>query len=136
MPFIETGSSWRAVEINEWFQFGKPGKYCLTVLAHAVPNAFAAFGNRPSGAAVVTSNTVEFSIVAADPAWQEETLRKALGFVEGEFNYERQVKGCRMLRFLATHAAVNAIIKHYADGRFCTGDYRYGLFAFPDRELS
>jgi hypothetical protein len=82
---------------------------------------------------VVTSNTIEFSIVAADPAWQEETLRTALGFVEGEFNYERQVKGCRMLRFLATHAAVNAIIKHYADGRFCTGDYRYGLFAFPDR---
>lgn len=131
--FIETKGSWRAVEINDWFQFGKPGKYRLTVLAHAVPNAFSVLGNRPAGAVVVTSNTVEFSIVAADPAWQEETLRKALGLVEGDFNYGRQVKGCRMLRFLATDAAVNAIIKHYAEGQFCTGDYRYGLFAFPDR---
>jgi hypothetical protein len=38
-----------------------------------------------------------------------------------------------MLRFLATHAAVNAIIKHYADERFRREDYRYGLFAFPER---
>jgi hypothetical protein len=133
VPFIETGSSWRSAEINDWFQFGKPEKYHLTVLAHAVPNGFGILGDRPAGAAVVTSNTVEFSIVAADPTWQEETLRKALGFVDGEFSYERQEKGCRMLRFLATHPAVNAIIKHYADGQFCTADYRYGLFAFPDR---
>jgi hypothetical protein len=133
VPFIETQGSWRSVEINDWFQFQKPGQYRLTVLAHAVPSGFAANRTRPPGAAVVTSNTIEFSIVAADPAWQEETLRKALGFVEGEFSYERQVRGCRMLRFLATQAAVNAIIKHYADGGFCTGDYRYGLFAFPDR---
>jgi len=133
VPFIETEGSWRLVEINDWFQFQKPGQYRLTVLAHAVPSGFAASRNRPPGAAMVTSNTIEFSIVPADPAWQEETLRKALGLVEGEFNYGRQVKGCRMLRFLATHAAVDAIIKHYADGRFCMGDYRYGLFAFPDR---
>jgi hypothetical protein len=133
VPFIETESSWRSAEINDWFQFQKPGKYRLSVLAHAVPNGFRILGDRPAGAPVVTSNTIEFSIVAADPAWQEETLRKALGFVEGEFNYGRQEKGRRMLRFLATHAAVNAIIKHYADERFRREDYRYGLFAFPDR---
>jgi hypothetical protein len=133
MPFIDAGGSWRSAEINDWFQFQKPGKYRLTVLAHAVPNGFRILGDRPAGAAVVTSNTIEFSIVAADATWQEETLRKALGFVDGEFSYERQEKGCRMLRFLATHAAVNAIIEHYADGQFCTADYRYGLFAFPDR---
>ncbi len=135
VPFIETGSSWRAVEINEWFQFGKPGKYRLTALAHAVPSGFAAFGSRPSGAPLVTSNTVEFSIVAADPAWQEETLQKALGLVETKFSNERQEEGCRILRFLTTRAAVNEMIKHYADEGMCWADFRYGLFAFPDREF-
>jgi len=133
MPFIDAGGTWRSAEINDWFQFQKPGKYRLTVLAHAVPNGFGILVDRPAGAAVVTSNTIEFSIAAADPAWQEETLRKALEFVGGEFNYGHQEKGRRMLRFLATHAAVNAIIKHYADERFRREDYRYGLFAFPDR---
>jgi hypothetical protein len=133
--FIEAGGSWRAVEINEWFQFEKPGKYRLTVLAHEVPNAFHVLGSRPSGAAEVTSDTVEFSIVAPDPAWQEETLQHAVGLVETKFNNSRQQEGCRMLRFLNTRAAVNEMIKHYADEGVCVGDYRYGLFAFPDREF-
>ena len=135
VPFIETGGSWRTVEINEWFQFGEPKKYRLTVLAHAVPSGFTAFGNRPSGADVVTSNSVEFSIVPADPAWQEETLQKALGLLKTKFNYPRQQEGCRILRFLTTRAAVNEIIGHYADEGVCGADYRYGLFAFPDRKF-
>jgi hypothetical protein len=132
VPFIEPGGAWKAVEINDWFKFGKPGKYYLTVLAHVVPNAFG-FRYRLGGAAVVTSNTVDFTIVAADPGWQEATLQKALEFVEGERNYARQLQGCRMLRVLATHAAVKAIIKHYADRQYCNENYRLGLFAFPDR---
>ena len=135
VPFIETGGSWRSVEINEWFQFGKPGKYRLTALAHAVPNAFAAFGNRLYGATVVTSNTVEFSIVAAGPAWQEETLQKALGLIETRLSIQHQEEGCRILRFLTTRAAVNEMIKHYADEGVCWAHFRYGLFAFPDREF-
>jgi len=131
VPFIEAERSWMPIEINDWFQFTKPGEYRLTVLAHAVPSGFAALRSRPPGAAVVTSNTVEFSIVAADPAWQDETFQKALGFVET--GYQRQREGCKMLRFLATRAAANEIIKHYADGGFCEEDYRYGLFASPDR---
>jgi len=130
-PFIETERSWMPVEINDWFQFAKPGEYRLTVLAHAVPSGFEAFRARPSGAAVVTSNTVEFSIVPADATWQEETFQKALGLVET--SNQRQREGCRILRFLATPAAVNEIIKHYADGGFCEEDYLYGIFAFPDR---
>jgi hypothetical protein len=82
---------------------------------------------------VVTSNTVEFSIVPADPAWQEETLQKALGFIGA--GYQRQREGCRILRFLSTREAVTQIIKHYADGDVCKADYHYGLFAFPDRQF-
>jgi hypothetical protein len=133
VPFIEKGGSWAKVDLNEWFQFSKPGNYRLTVLAREGASAYAAYDNRAT-AATVASNTIAFTIIPADAAWQQATLRQALGLVESKRASPHQQVGCRMLRFLTTRDAVDAMIRHYADGGICGMDYRYGLFAFPDRE--
>lgn len=135
-PFVEERGRWLAVEMNEWFRFDKPGKYHLWVIAHPVRNSFEAFGNREPGAITLTSNTIEFEIAPADPVWQAATLEKAIGLVETKFNSPRQQEGCRILRFLTTRAAVDEMIKHYADEGVCEAEYRDGLFAFPDREYA
>jgi hypothetical protein len=134
VPFIERGGAWGTIQLNEWFRFDQPGKYRLTIASYPVTNAFVAVGNRPPEAATITSNTVEFEIVPADPAWQDATLKKALGRIETKFNYQLQQEGCRTLRFLTTWATVRQMIRHYAEGGVCDAEYRDGLFAFPDRE--
>ena len=133
-PFVEERGS-IAIDINEWFRFDRLGKYRLSVLAHPVRSRFGAFGNRVPGAATVTSNTVEFEIVPADPSWQATTVQKAVALLATNVvDYRRQREGCRILRFMTARAAVDMIIKHYADEGVCEAEYRDGLFAFPDRE--
>ncbi len=134
-PFVEAGGAWQAVEINEWFRFDQPGRYRLAVLAHPARSSYEAFGNRAPGAAAA-SNTVEFEIVPADDAWKAATLQKAVTLAQAKSDAERQLQGCRLLRFLTTRAAVDAMVQHYADEGVCEAEYRYGLFAFPDRDYA
>ena len=135
-PFIEEQGPSTAVDINEWFRFDKLGKYRLSVLAHPVRSRFGGFGNRDSGAATFTSNTVEFEIVPADPGWQAVTIQKAVALLATNGDYERQREGCRTLRFMTARAAVDVMIRHYADEGVCEAEYRGGLFAFLDREYA
>ena len=128
-PFVEERGPWAAIEINEWFRFDKPGRYHLSVLAHAVRSPYEVFRNREPGVMAVTSNVIELEIVPADPAWQAATLKNAARV--GKAN---PGEACRIVRFLTTRAAVDEMIQHYADEGVCGGEYRYGLFAFPDRE--
>ena len=134
VPFVKAGGPWTAADINEWFRFDNPGRYTLSVLAHTVRSRFEALGNRPATAKTLTSNSVDFEIVPADPAWQAATLNKALGRLDAEFGAPDQ--GCRILRFLATPQAVEKMVEHYADQGVCESEYRYGLFAYPDREYA
>ena len=134
-PFVEERGS-VAVDINEWFRFDKLGKYHLSVLAHPVRSRLGAFANHEPGAAPATSNTVEFEIVPADPSWQAATIQEAVALLAANGDYQRQQEGCRTLRFMTTRAAVDVMIKHYADEGVCEAEYRGGLFAFPDREYA
>jgi hypothetical protein len=90
IPFVEAGGPWATAHINEWFRFDNPGKYSLTVLAHAVRNSYEAFGRRPTTANTLKSNTLEFEIVPAEEAWQAATLRKALTLLEAKSTDEPQ----------------------------------------------
>ena len=136
LPFVEAGGSWTAADINEWFRFDKPGKYSLSVLAHKVRSSFEAFGSPPATATTLKSNTVAFEIVPADTAWQAATLQMGLSLLETQSTPELQRQGCRILRFLATPQAVDKMVEHYTDQRVYESDYRYGLFAFPDRDYA
>jgi hypothetical protein len=136
VPFVEAGGPWATADVNEWFRFDNPGKYSLSVLAHAVRTRYEAFGSRPSSANTLKSNTLEFEIVPAEEAWQAATLQKALTLLEAKSTYEPQQQGCRVLRFLATPQAVDKMVEHYADQGICESEYRDGLFAYPDREYA
>ena len=136
VPFLEAGGSWATADINQWFRFDNPGKYSLSVLAHAVRTRYEAFGNRPTLANTLKSNTVEFEIVPAEEAWQAATLQKALTLLEGKSALDTPHQICRVLRFLATPQAVDNMVKLYADQVMCESEYRDGLFAFPDREYA
>jgi hypothetical protein len=134
-PFVEERGS-ITVDLNEWFRFDKLGKYRLSVLAHPVRSRLGAFGNHELGAATVTSNTVEFEIVPADPSWQSATIQKAVALLGTNADYQRQQEGCRTLRFMTARAAVDLMIKHYGDDSGCEAEYRDGLFGFPDRQYA
>jgi len=136
VPFVEAGGSWATVDINEWFRFDKPGKYRLSVLAYPVRTRFEAYGNRPESANTVKSNTLEFEIVPAEEAWQDATLERALTLLAARSNDELQRQGCRMLRFLATPAAVDNMVEDYVGPLICATDFRDGLFAYPDRQYA
>jgi hypothetical protein len=133
-PFVEERGPSTTVDLNEWFRFDKPGKYRLSVLAHPVRAHFGSFGSHEAEAATVTSNTVEFEIVPADPSWQEATVQKAVALLATNDDYRRQREGCRTLRFMEARAAADVMIRHYADDGVCEAEYRDGLFGFPDRE--
>ena len=122
-PFVEERGS-IGIDINEWFQFDKLGKYRLSVLAHPVHSRLGAIGSHEPGAATATSNTVEFEIVAADCSWQAATIQKAVALLSTNADYRRQREGCRTLRFITARAAVDVMIKHYADEGVCEAEYR------------
>jgi hypothetical protein len=131
--FVEERDGWTRAEINEWFRFDQPGTYRLSVIAHPVRR------ERPyydywRGVPELTSNTIEFEIVPAGPAWQAATLRKALKLISEKPKYERRSEGCWLLRFLTTRAAVDAMIGHFSGENGCGRNAEYGIFAFPDRE--
>jgi len=136
VPFVEAGGSWTTADINEWFRFDTPGKYRISVLAHAVRNRYEAFGSRPTTANTLESNTLEFEIVPAEEAWQAATLQKALTLLEAKSSNEPQQQGCRMLRFLATPQAVDKMVEQYTEEDICESEYRDGLFAYPNREYA
>ena len=132
-PFVKAGGSWAAAAMNEWFRFDRPGKYRLDVLAYAVRSRHEAYSLRPDSAPTLRSNTLEFEIVPADGAWQAATLQRALTLIETKSYDEQQQQGCRILRFLATPEAVDKMVEHYADPNCPEQEFRYGIFAYPDR---
>lgn len=135
-PFVEAGGSWATADINEWFRFDKPVKYSFYVLAHGVRTRYEALGTRPESANTLRSNTLEFEIMPAEEAWQAATLEKALTVLRAESDLELQRQGCRMLRFLATPAAVDNMVEDYVAPVICQTDFRDGLFVYPDRQYA
>jgi len=62
------------LELNEWHSL-PPGNYTLRVVSHRIGVAAAA--NEPGSgmkSVPMTSNTVQFQVIAARPEWQAEQL--------------------------------------------------------------
>lgn len=100
---IDPGEKPFAVEhiLNSRFRMNTPGKYLISVTSTRLGPP-------------VTSNTVEVEITAADPAWQESELHRALELTA--LRTEQSLKeGCAALRYLETNAAAIAIADKYAD---------------------
>jgi hypothetical protein len=127
-PFVIT------LDLNERFRFEKPGTYTLSVRSRRVSDDLKTDPPMPSVPAV-ESQTVSFEILPRDPVWEEAELGAALQMLNAKGPDTDRRKGCRMLRFLGTDAAVDEMIKRYGESQWeCAFEFTAGLFGAWDRE--
>lgn len=94
-------------DLNEWVALDKPGHYSVYVTSGRV-------GRRtPDKAEPVElrSNSLDFDVVPADPAWQQQTLSTASATLNMGSSTEAEKAGAlRVLRFLDTPASVHELV--------------------------
>jgi hypothetical protein len=119
------------LELNEWFRFDRPGTFRLSARTRRVTEDP---GSGPSDVLVLESNTVTFDIVPSDAEWAAAAQASARRLLDSTASDVERREGCRILRFLATDAAVDEMIARFEDGRWgCQFDYITGLFGAPNR---
>ncbi len=129
--------------LNGWLRFDSPGKYRVYLTSGRIVDQGKQslnFDGRQGRA--TASNAVDFEILPDDPAWDADTLRRALPlFNEDGFDYRTQEArrvAVRAIRFLGTPDAARAMVARYG----YPTDYlqlnnpayvqtRLGLFGFP-----
>lgn len=94
-------------DLNEWVALDKPGHYSLYVTSGRVARR----GAQQDESVQLRSNALEFDIVAADPAWQRQTLSSALTTLSMESSTpEEKGAALRTLRFLDTPESVGELV--------------------------
>ena len=96
------------VDLNEWVAPDKPGHYSLYVTSGRVSRRDGAkFENL-----TLRSNTLEFDVVEASPAWQAQTLSAAAAALRNAASTpEEKRAAARPLRFLETPDAVRELAR-------------------------
>lgn len=100
-------------DLNEWVALDKPGHYSMYVTSGRVSR------RTPDKAEPVDlrSNSLEFDVVPADPAWQQQTLSSAIATLNmGSSTEAEKAAALRVLRFLDTPASVHELV-------FCLGTH-------------
>jgi hypothetical protein len=93
-------------ELNEWIALDKPGHYSLYVTSGRVTRRT----QSKAEPIELRSNDLEFDVVAADAAWQQQTLSTAVATLSmGSSNEAEKIAALRALRFLDTPAAVHEL---------------------------
>jgi len=94
-------------DLNEWVALDQPGHYSLYVTSGRVTRRDAT----KSEPVELRSNSLEFDVVAADPAWQQQTLGSATATLNMESSTaEEKNAALRTLRFLDTPASVRELV--------------------------
>ncbi len=94
-------------DLNEWVALDRPGHYSLYVTSGRVSRR----GAEKSEPFELRSNSLEFDIVAADPAWQEQTVSSASTTLKMESSTpEERNAAYRTLRFLDTPASLKELV--------------------------
>lgn len=119
------------LELNEWFRSDKSGRYTVAVKSRRVTDEAVT----PHAVVPVESNTVSFEILPRDATWEASQLESARRIIDAKQPPLGARAGCRMMRFLGTHAAAMEMIRRYgADtDQGCDFDYMAGLFSAADR---
>jgi hypothetical protein len=95
-------------DLNEWVALDRPGHYSLYVTSGRVSLRHAT----KSESVELRSNSLEFDVVASDPAWQQQTLSSALATLNMESSTpEEKNAAFRILRFLDTPASVQELVR-------------------------
>jgi len=94
-------------DLNEWVAIDKPGHYSLYVTSGRVTR------RTPSKAEPIElrSNDLEFDVVAADAAWQQQKLSSAIATLNmGSSTEAEKAAALRVLRFLDTPASAHELV--------------------------
>jgi hypothetical protein len=94
-------------DLNEWVALDEPGHYSLYVNSGRVSR------RAPTTAEPVElqSNDLEFDVVAADAAWQQQTLSSSVATLNMESSTEdEKTAALRVLRFLDTPASLHELV--------------------------
>ncbi|PYU65936.1 MAG: hypothetical protein DMG56_01775 [Acidobacteria bacterium] len=94
-------------DLNEWVAVDKPGHYSLYVTSGRVARRTASKAEPIE----LRSNDLEFDVVAADAAWQQQTLSSAIATLNmGSSTEAEKAAALRVLRFLDTPASVHELV--------------------------
>jgi hypothetical protein len=127
-------------ELNEWLS-PKPGHYRLYAISYRVWRPPDPDEKTPWGRAsiVLRSNTVEFDVAPASPAWQAQQLSDALRLLDGTASNDEQRHAARVLRFLATEDSTRALAREFSElnqRQLFDWDLMFGLYGSPYRQLA
>jgi hypothetical protein len=94
-------------DLNEWAALDKPGHYSLYVTSGRVSRREAT----KDVPVDLRSNTLEFDVVEADPAWQQQTLNSAVTTLNIQTSTdEEKAAAVRVLRFLDTPGSLQELV--------------------------
>ncbi len=133
--------------LNEWLSIRQPGHYRITAESRRVVRSGQLESNIP-----LHSNSVDIDVVSPEPGWAAEQLKNAVAvFERGELRQpavgepfdpgqyrardEEVEQAARVMRFLETPEAAQALVRFYENGPFqAQQDLRAGLFGSPHRK--
>src|SRR5262249_28375583 len=94
------------VSLNDWVRFTEAGTYQLVVTSHRLERHFG------QAAPTVISAPIEFTMSLSDAASDAARLTSALSLIDRGDQQSVQ-HGARMLRYLATRGAAQALLDRY-----------------------
>ncbi len=121
-------------DLNEWFRFDRVGTYRLYLTSPRVYR-IQEFVNVKRESLAVTSNLIEFEVVASDPEWASAQFEQALRTLDSK-EIEAYRAASRVLRFLGTKEAIREMVRRLCDQDNPYGfEFRFGLTGAPQRDF-
>jgi hypothetical protein len=122
-------------ELNEWRNL-PPGHYHVYAISYRVsrPRDPQEDTESPNVGETLRSNTIEFDVTAADPAWQSEQLRAAAATLDGQPSQDEARHAARMLRFLNSQDSARELARRFwglNQQQPVQWDFMFGLYGSP-----
>ena len=128
------------IELNEWVQFNRPGRYRITVISGRVSVLSGPVGTAQRR---LKSNELTLTILAASQQWQQQTLQHAVAVLDttkpsaapaaGQPNPSRDA--AKTLRYLGTAEAAREMVRRLNDENV-SADFRFGLVGSPAHDAA
>ncbi len=130
----------REIEVNEYVQFRRPGRYVLhVVLMHIVPLEMNEQNRHPWLTCDLRSNAQSVEILAPNAQWEAAELGRIGRLLESDAT---RLEGARALRYLNTPAAAATLARLFlqlpsepANSEFATGIYESQYADVVQKEL-
>ena len=118
----------REIDVNEWIQFQRPGRYVLhVVLKHIVPLPVTEKSGKPWLDCELKSNAEPVEVLPRDTQWEAAELARIGTLLESEYT---RFRGASALRYLNTPEAAAALARWYVglSGEPVNSELAKGIF--------